>query len=181
MKITNRSSLWLPFNIEKMVNALLKSVPPEDLVGLQEILLVDEITTDSPGRKEGIYKMRVRHDPARIELAVKTIYRGVPRLVFFLPFVPKFLFAMVLYHEIGHHYQQYFTHRIKKKASENFAEKYSNRMLIKRFCGWLRFFYVLRHPIRWLRKKLRGRAETALAADNNRLDEDLHKRSAAHH
>jgi len=125
----------LPINIEKLISKLLIKVPQEHLVGLDSIALVDQLTYKKNQKAGGLYWPRKGHEPARIELAIDTIYRGVPRFVFFLPFVAKFMLAAVLFHEIGHHYQ-YFTHGVSKKTEQNFAAKYKKRMLKKTFFWW---------------------------------------------
>lgn len=133
--IKRQYRIQLPINIEKLISKLLIKVPQEHLVGLDSIILVDQLAYKKNQKASGLYWPRKGHEPARIELAVDTIYSGVPRFVFFLPFVPKFMLAAVLYHEIGHHCQ-YFTHGVTKKTEQNFADKYKKRMLKKTFFWW---------------------------------------------
>ena len=142
----------LPINIEKLILNLLIKVPQEHLVGLDSIALVDQLTYKKNQKAGGLYWPRNGHEPARIELAIDTIYRGVPRFVFYLPFVAKFMLAAVLFHEIGHHYQ-YFTHGVSKKTEQNFANNYKKRMLKKAFFWW-RLIMLPFAPLIYL---LRGR------------------------
>jgi hypothetical protein len=127
--------MQIPINIEKLIQKLLIEVPKEHLIGLDAITLVDHLTYKGNKKSSGLYWPRKGHEQAKIELAVNTIYSSMPRFVFFLPFVAKFMLAAVLYHEIGHHYQ-YFTHGVTRKAEQNFADKYKKRMLKKTFFWW---------------------------------------------
>ncbi len=155
-------TLWFPF--EKLISKLLIKVPQEHLVGLDSITLVDHLTYKKNQKAGGLYWPRKGREPARIELAVGTIYSGVPRFVFFLPFVAKFMLAAVLYHEIGHHCQ-YFTHCVKKKTEQNFADKYKKRMLKKTFFWWgliMSPFAPLIYLVKGVTKRSRGSLKGAL-------------------
>jgi hypothetical protein len=93
----------------------------------------------------GLYWHKKGRELARIEIALSAIYKGVPKIIFFFPFVAKFMLANVLFHEIGHHYQQY-VHGITKKDEEYFAEKYKKQMLKQTFSSW-RFLLLPLSPL----------------------------------
>lgn len=141
------------FNIEKIVAKLLRVVPKEDLVGLERIVIVDQITKEET---LGIYKYKHNFKPTSIEISFKSIYKGMPKFLFFLPFIPKFLLADVLYHEIGHHYERNFFHGIGKKEREKFADNYGKKMSKKAFWGWLILLYPLSPLIKYLNRRSKG-------------------------
>jgi hypothetical protein len=93
----------------------------------------------------------IRKDPSWIEIAIEEIFRGMPRPFFFLPFIPKFKLANVLFHEIGHHFQQ-VTHGVSKREREAFADAYRKNMLKRAFWGWRFVLYPLRPFIYWLNR-----------------------------
>lgn len=148
----------IPFNIEKLIKRLLGYIPPEHLIGLNKIVILDDVTHGPLNKKGamGIYRHKEVQQPATIEIAVSVIYRGMPRVLFYMPFVAKFMLANTLYHEIGHHYQQ-FTHGVKKQAWEDFADNYRKEMIRKAFKGWLFLFKPFTPLIRLLSRKAQER------------------------
>ncbi len=129
-----------PISLERLIKRLLLKVPEKDLVGIGTIVLVDRVYTSSRDNKMnkvrgGIYIPKKGGGLAKIMIAVGDIYKGMPRLLFYLPFIPDILIAGVLYHEIGHHCQ-FSTHGIKRDYEEDFAEKYKEKLLKKAFLLW---------------------------------------------
>ena len=141
----------IPLNIEKLVKNLLKKVPSEHLIGLDVISIVDQVTHKKNKLAGGLYWQKVGRDPALIEIAIEEIYGGMPRLCFFVPFIPKFMLANVLFHEIGHHFQQ-VTHGVSKQEREFFADNYKKHMLKRAFWGWRLLLYPLTPLINWLNR-----------------------------
>jgi len=151
--------MQIPISIERLIKILLTKVPQEHLIGLDTITLVDKVSHGKNQKAGGLYWQKREQEPAKIEIGVNTIYNGMPMLVFYLPFIAKFMLASVLYHEIGHHYQ-YFTHGVTKKAEENFAENYKKQMLRKTFFGWRLLLLPLSPLVSWLRNRSgKGKAE----------------------
>ena len=112
---TKKRIFWL--NFDKMILKLLDIVPKEHLIGIEKIVIVDEIKLKKGRKAAGAYKRKNGRDSAMVELSVKSIYKGMPRILFLLPFVAKFSLADVLFHEIGHHYHHKFKHRNQKQLS----------------------------------------------------------------
>jgi hypothetical protein len=56
----------------------------------------------------------------------------------YFPVHGKVYLAVVLYHEIGHHYRR-FTHGISAKDNEKFADEYRDKIFLKDFY-YLRLF-----------------------------------------
>jgi len=131
---TKKRIFW--FNFDKMILKLLDIVPKEHLIGIEKIVIVDEIKLKKGRKAAGAYKRKNGRDSAMVELSVKSIYKGMPRILFLLPFVAKFSLADVLFHEIGHHYHHKFKHGIGNSRAEKFAEDYRRSMLKKAFWGW---------------------------------------------
>lgn len=161
IRIENHCETRLPFDVDATIHKLITVVPREHLVGLDIIILVDQVTHKRGKNAAGIYQQKHGHEPATIQIGLKTIYRGLPRIFPFLPFVNKFLLARTLYHEIGHHYQR-LVHGVKKKDAEQFAENYSLQMQRKAFYWWRVFLYPLAPIIRWLDRSV----------NKDRLDRD---------
>lgn len=147
------------FITARRVKKLLRVVPREHLIGLEKIVILNEIRDKKKRRVGGIYREKSNEQPCSIELAIDRIYHGMPRILFFLPFAANFSLADVLYHEIGHHYHKIFTHGVKQHKQEHFAENYSKEMVKRRFKWWSFVFMPLAPFIRYLHKKVKGREE----------------------
>jgi hypothetical protein len=140
------------FNVGRKIRSLLRVVPNEHLVGLDKIIIVDEIKDKKRKRIGGLYHPRHDKQPCTIEIGFNSIYGGMPKVFFFLPLAAKFTLADTLYHEIGHHYHHKFVHGITKKRREDFADDYSKKMLKKAFFWWLIFLWPLTPLIRYMAK-----------------------------
>lgn len=116
------------------------------------IVLVDEATDGRHPKAAGLYLPASGQRRATIELALNAIYGDTPRALFFLPFVPAFMLASVLYHEIGHHYQQRLTHGVGHKDREVFADRYKKEMLKKSFFWWRIALLPLKPVVRGLKR-----------------------------
>jgi hypothetical protein len=151
LRIESQYKRAIPLNIEKLAKNLLEKVPPEHLIGLDVISFVDTIPHKKNKLAGGLYWQKVGRDPALIEIGIEEIYRGMPRLCFFLPFIPKFMLANVLFHEIGHHFQR-LAHGVSKREREAFADRYAKQMLKKVFRKWLFFLLPFAPLIHWLNR-----------------------------
>jgi len=145
----------LGFLIKRKVTKLLRCIPKEHLIGLNRVVIVNEIATKKGEQIGGIYKRKDDDQPCLIELSMSVIFKGMPRILYFLPFIPDFTLADVLYHEIGHHYRERLTHGISKQRGEIFAENYRTEMLKKRFRRWTFLFIPLAPLIKYLKNKLK--------------------------
>ncbi len=148
--IKTRHESHIPTTIEKLVKTLLSKVPNEHLIGLGAIIIVDQVTFKKHRRSEALYWPKDGKELARIEIGIETIFAGMPRVFFFLPFVVKFMLANALYHEIGHHYLS-FTHGTLKIKGEDFADNYRKRMIRQVFWGWRLFLLPFRSLINLLK------------------------------
>jgi hypothetical protein len=145
-------------DIEKLLGSYLKQIPVGHLVGLERIVVVDEIAHIKNTKARGLYHKKDHHEPATIEIALDSVYKGMPKIIYYIPFIPKFLLANTLYHEIGHHYQTRLTHGIRKTEQEAFAETYTKKMLKTTFWWWL----ILLFPFKPLIIYLRDRAKSSI-------------------
>lgn len=115
---------------------LLRSVPEENLVGLHSIAIVNKSAQKKSKDAAGLYIPQYKDELPRIEIAIDNVFSGFKRRYFFFPFIPKYVLANVLYHEIGHHYQ--FKHvRMKKEYQEDYAKKFCSKMLKKELFWWM--------------------------------------------
>ena len=160
IRIEKHYQARIPLAIEALIRKLLLKIPKEHLIGLGAIILVDQVTHTRNKKSTGLYWQRKGQELAKIEIAVTAIYKGMPRFIFYLPFIAKFMLANVLYHEIGHHYQ-YSTHGITSKGGEDFADKYRKQMLKKEFFLWGLLLLPISPLVQWLnraqRKRTKGR------------------------
>ena len=142
------------FITEKRVKKLLRIVPKEHILGLDKIVILNEIVDKKKNPIGGAYRQKANNQPCSVELAMNVIYKGMPGLVLYLPFAATFLLADVLYHEIGHHYYKIYCHGIKKSKQEDFVGEYSKEMLKKKFRFWLYFFLPLTSLIKYLHRHI---------------------------
>lgn len=153
MKIDNRLKDDIPIDIIKVIEKLLKRVPSEHLVGLEQIIVCDYVTSKiNKNNAAGIYNPKHNQVSATIELAIQIIYKKFPPFLFYVPFIYKFLLASALFHEIGHHNHYKMGHGVKKSEGEKYAEKYCNKMLKKTFFWWLIWFIPFAPLVHWLNR-----------------------------
>jgi hypothetical protein len=145
----------IEFVTRRRVIDLISVIPSEHLVALDKIVLFDEFFRKEEKLIGGRYIQKSKKQPCSIELSIGSIYRGMPIIFYFFPFIAKFLLAQVLYHEIGHHYQRVYTHGIGKREEEYFAEKYAKEMLKKKFRWWLMGFMPLSPFVAYLRRMVK--------------------------
>ncbi len=158
IRIEKHYQARIPLAIENLIRKLLVKIPKEHLVGLDAIILVDQVTHRRNQKSAGLYWQRKGQELSKIEIAVTAIYKGMPRFIFYLPFIAKFMLANVLYHEIGHHYQ-YSTHGIINKEGENFADKYRKQMLKKAFVLWRLLLLPMSPLVLWLHRSQKKRTK----------------------
>jgi len=155
VKIENRLSKKVPlFNIERRIKDLIKFVPQGHLIGLRKIIIVDTLLDKQAKNATAIYRKKNNNDLASIEISFDSLFKGMPKVLFWVPFVAKFTLAAVLYHEIGHHYHYSFKHGINKKKKENFADNYKKEILKKAFWWWRVFLLPIAPIVKYLSKKI---------------------------
>ncbi len=136
MRLINLYDGDCPLNVEKMINKLLRVVPEENLIGLYSIVIVNISAQKKRQGAAGLYIPKSKNEMARIEIAVDNVFLGLKKKYFHFPFIPRFILARVLYHEIGHHYQ-YEHLRMKKSYQEDYAKVFSAKMLNKEMFFWM--------------------------------------------
>jgi hypothetical protein len=130
-----------PFDVAAVVRDLLSYVPPEYLKGLKYILLVNasglsrreaKRKTRARGEKYslgdclGLYQRQSAGEPAHIRIHVDRVLQQAPRLALSISLIRDSLFAMTLYHEIGHHIHQVL--RPEYREPEDIAENWVGRL-----------------------------------------------------
>ena len=151
VKIIDKTTKRRPLKMSAMIRSLLKMVPSEHMIGLESIVIVDQIL-DKRKDSLGQYRKGMESNSSEIWLSLELIFEGMPRMVLSMPFVPKFMLANVLYHEIGHHYR-YKTHGISNASSEDFAEQYKKKLIIKAFKPWLIVLLPFRPLVKYLARR----------------------------
>lgn len=138
---------------ETRLQKLCTVIPHEDIAGLEEVKIVDSFGDKKIRKAGGYYTSKKKDEACHIALAVNSIYRNMPLLIHFLPFIAFFLLARTFYHEVGHHYHKRYNYNTGNVGSEKFAEEYCNKMLKKKFKLWLLLFAPFKSLIRHLRNK----------------------------
>ena len=143
-------------NVKKTVQILLNYVPPEDLAHLQFIVLTNTAALSRARKRQrrssgaplsrvmGRCYQRWKGQPAYIELYVDNILKDVSWYDLRLPMFRNWMFAKILYHEIGHHVQVLSNAKLVKE--EVFAEKYAaslKKSFSRQRYGYLRFLLPL--------------------------------------
>ena len=139
------------FNIQKAVTKLLRIVPKEHLMGIDKIVIAGQM---KKREVSGTYRKGGGSEATVIEISFKSVYKKMPKFLFRFPFIPKFMLADALYHEIGHHFERNLSHGIKKREREKYADDYGKKMLKKAFFGWLILLYPLKPLVNYLNKKV---------------------------
>jgi hypothetical protein len=138
--------------LEKHLRVLLNHVPPDHLIGLERITVVDRMNRRTRDAR-GYYQRAYDNHGALIVLSV-SMFDGMPGLLRFLPVAVQFHLAMTLYHEIGHHHATRHSHGVSKTEQEDAAERYKDKMMVWAFRRWrplVSFFApILRPTLRWL-------------------------------
>jgi hypothetical protein len=141
-------------NIERILKRLFKAVPPEHIIGLEKIVVIDKFSGGNANAR-GLYYAKDSKEQARIHIAFQTVFKGLPRFVGLLPLVSKILLGHVLYHEIGHHYHYTLKAGITKSKREKFSDDYAKKISRIKFRYWRFFFWWLAPIFKWLGKKLK--------------------------
>lgn len=149
VRILERHQVKLAINVRDLTVELLSAVPEEDLAGLNEIVLVDEIPDRRYRGRYGMYLPRTGKDKATILIAVDRLLGSLPRVLLLVPFVRKFVLANTLYHEVGHHYCSTFPN-IRASERERLADRYRKKMVKRKFSSWRIALQPLRPLVRLL-------------------------------
>lgn len=156
-RIEVASTLRVRFSVERRLRRLLRSVPPEDLVDLGEILVTDRLASPRGQPVRGLYWPKKGAQPARIAIALRAVYKGVPHVVLWLPFVPHVLLASAFFHEVAHHHLR-LRHGVSKQTEERLAEEYSDMLVTRAFRTWLTILRPLRPLVRLVNQRAQRRA-----------------------
>jgi hypothetical protein len=155
-------------NVKRTIETLLFSVPSKTLAGLQEIILtnvsglsreqrrIKGILGTRPSQSKGRYHPEGKGRPAQIYLFVDNILEDRSGFYLKLPFSKNFLFAEVLFHEIGHHVQYWSKSKLTDK--EGFANRQAAELSRKFFRQHYWYLLPFKVPIKvlnWFMKKLR--------------------------
>jgi hypothetical protein len=167
----------------KIVDELLKAVPPRYLIGLQTIVLTNQAAQPRAKKQQkiwsrnhkiklvealGYYSGASRSSRASITLHIDNILKHVRPRELRIPFVRYYPLASVLYHEIGHHIHA--EHNPIYDGKENVAEDWSDK-LSQRFYR-THYWYLIPllkplTPLIKLGRSVKGRFRKALAVNNS--------------
>ncbi|MBU4305270.1 MAG: hypothetical protein KJ893_06600 [Candidatus Omnitrophica bacterium] len=144
------------FKFEKHLISLLRYVPKAHIDKLGCIKVVDKSLKSKDGNEcRGMYYASTNNEDAIVFLSAEAMFKGMPKLFFLIPLIPKFTLSYSLYHEIGHHYQRNFTHGIKKELAEKNADNYAKKMQQKAFKPYFGFFLLIFWPFLLIRSYLK--------------------------
>ncbi len=154
LNIVDESRPRKGLRFRKRINLLLTFVPKEDLVGLGEVVLLDEPT--DKWRKERLKNAAAAYYPGRgtrlgsIELYANRVFKGALPPLFFIPNAATAIMARSFFHEVGHHRNK-ARHAITKSREEVSADAYAD----ERFEEFDRYYAAFaRKAVRWPLMKL---------------------------
>ena len=161
----------------RLVQDLLKAVPPRYLVGLKTIILTNQAAGTRAQKRQklwsrnrkirladalGYYSAATRSSQATIVLHVDSILKGMRPWELRAPLLCYEPLATVLYHEIGHHIHAEHkpVHEGKENVAENWSGKLSGRFYLQHYWYLKPLFYpiwfITRIP-QWMSKRFRRR------------------------
>lgn len=133
-----------PYNVRRDVEMLLRHIAPENLIGLQSVILTNSLGLSRDERRQktwtrnrkvrlndcfGWYSRSTQPSGARITLLLDNIFRGAKKFdLRFAPFRTMSL-AGVLYHEVGHHIHA--TRRPEYRGREDVADVWKEKLTTK--------------------------------------------------
>lgn len=121
------SGVLYPSLIRSRIRSLLTKISPEDLEGLEKVVVTQARGVKKRMRSGGEYSRAER----TITLYINQILSGKYYLILF-PFLGTLTLAMILYHEIGHHVIAK-RHSISKKEHEKYANYYARKSMQELF------------------------------------------------
>ena len=152
LPIDIHSDRAVSLGLEKHLRELLKHVPPEHLIGLERITVIDSMSRKNRNAR-GTYQPAYDNRRATIQISVDNIFGGLPRWLLFVPAVVQFTLAQTLFHEIGHHHEARLLHGTSKADRERAAERYKSKMVVWAFRRWRPFtvfFAPIIRPALWV-------------------------------
>ena len=137
-----------------VINRLLSGIPVDYLAGLKKVKLnnVDILnhkerkkTTRAQGKKyrlidcNGWYNQFWNGEPASIQILVDNVVEKIPTILLRFPLIQDMVFAMVFFHELGHHIHQTQVREYKEK--ELVAEEWSKKL--NKYYFQRKYWYLL--------------------------------------
>ncbi len=135
VRVTKAYQSHYPRDLVKMVKKILRRVPEQYLIGLDEVILVDKIMRRHRRDSAGIYVRKNYNETTHIEIAVTEAYRGIPKIAVWVPLLSKLALARILLHEIGHHNQTLSRTPTKRQIEED-ANKFKKKHIAEVFPVW---------------------------------------------
>ena len=123
---------FLNFDVEKMIDLIMKKIPLSDLKGISHIYVIDlpKKNGSKPKTTTGAYFQKFKGKPAYIEIYLKNLFKHINNpesMNLMLPIQSQGL-AHTIFHEVGHHVKHTKSHGIKKSKNESFAESYAMKL-----------------------------------------------------
>jgi hypothetical protein len=164
-----------PANLRQLVEDLLESVPPNDLRGLNAIVLCNRsaLTRDQRRQKiwgrnrkyplteaRGLYYEATKARPAMVWLLVDNILKSEPSWVLRTPILRYQSLSTVLFHEIGHHIHAVHKpiYEGKENVADDWGRKLGRRFFRKRY-WYLKPLAYLASPFMKLAKRTQKTTE----------------------
>ena len=129
MRIERRlSTVRVKFPFEKYIQLILAALPPNDLIGINEIRIVEKFSNSkNPENTLACYRLGSNPRDAAIEIHLpRFMEHKVVKCVFEShPEIAAYILSITLCHEIGHHAHRSWRHGVKKPNEEQFADNYA--------------------------------------------------------
>jgi hypothetical protein len=158
------------YYIHRMTRNLLKVIPKSHTIGLNKILITDEFNSKNK-KNIGLYWRKSKWRASSIEISYLAVYEEKP-LRMFIPCFGKGALALVLYHEIGHHYHHRLRHGINKEKREDFADKYEKHFTQRAFRKWRWILVPIAGVIDFISGKKRAPKKNRESDEKDTIDAD---------
>jgi len=153
------------FNFQKNIEIILGDIPSECLAGLHKIEVIgrsyDKKCKDSFGFYCG--KQASEDKLPKIVLCVESILQDMPPWIFIvISFLPRYLIAKTLFHEVGHHCQ-HMRHGVSGDYKEIDAKNFSRKLVrkfIRREFLWL---WIILWPVIIVKRMFNKRKQIPVA------------------
>jgi hypothetical protein len=147
-----------PFDAERLVRELLRTVPQKYLQGLDCVLLTNQAALPREGRVGKVWSRGRKLDKSRIrgrywpgsrnrlpyiELRVDKIATTMGKVPGYIPFLRQVGFGHVLFHEIGHHVHHTIRpeYAEKEDVADDWAGKLNANFIRKKY--WYALFLLV--------------------------------------
>lgn len=140
IRIEDKTTAHYKDLVKEALNSVSSVVPPEDFVGIEKIVLLDECPNPEFKWAGGFYYSSCSNESAIIELYPPKVLSAKPSFFPKIKFSKKYSIVKMFLHELGHHN---LWDEDRPETKEMLADKYMVSYLQKIYGNWIYFFDFL--------------------------------------